>query len=106
MKKIALLFSLFVLALAFQAQAQQSGPVITFKENSKDFGDITQGQQVAHTFVLTNTGNQPLNISNLAATFGCTVPSWPKAPVSFSYTHIKLTKNKRVIAAVSRRLIT
>ena len=63
MKKLALLFSFFVLALAFQVQAQESGPVITFKENSKDFGDITQGQQVAHTFVLTNTGKQPLIIS-------------------------------------------
>ena len=82
MKKIALLFSFFVLALAFQAQVQQSGPVITFKENSKDFGDITQGQQVAHTFVLTNTGTQPLIISNVAATCGCTVPSWPKEPVA------------------------
>jgi hypothetical protein len=77
MKKIALLFSFFVLALASQVQAQESGPVITFKENSKDFGDITQGQQVAHTFVLTNTGKQPL-----AATCGCTVPSWPKEPVA------------------------
>jgi hypothetical protein len=82
MKKIALLFSFFVLALATQVQAQESGPVITFKESSKDFGDITQGQQVAHTFVLTNTGKQPLIISNVAATCGCTVPSWPKEPVA------------------------
>jgi hypothetical protein len=82
MKKLALLFSFFVLALAFQVRAQESGPVITFKENSKDFGDITQGQQVAHTFVLTNTGKQPLIISNVAATCGCTVPSWPKEPVA------------------------
>ena len=82
MKKIALLFGFFVLALAIQVQAQESGPVITFKENSKDFGDIVQGQQVAHTFVLTNTGKQPLIISNVAATCGCTVPSWPKEPVA------------------------
>jgi hypothetical protein len=82
MKKIALLFSFFVLALAIQVNAQDAGPVITFKENSKDFGDITQGQQVAHTFVLTNTGKQPLIISNVAATCGCTVPSWPKEPVA------------------------
>lgn len=82
MKKIALLFSFFVLALAIQVNAQVAGPVITFKENSKDFGDITQGQQVAHTFVLTNTGKQPLIISNVAATCGCTVPSWPKEPVA------------------------
>ena len=82
MKKIALLFSFFVLSLAIQVNAQDAGPVITFKENSKDFGDITQGQQVAHTFVLTNTGKQPLIISNVAATCGCTVPSWPKEPVA------------------------
>ena len=82
MKKLALLFSFFTLALVYQAQAQTSGAVISLKENSKDFGDITQGQQVAHTFVLTNTGKQPLIISNVAATCGCTVPSWPKEPVA------------------------
>jgi hypothetical protein len=82
MKKLALLFSLFTFALVFQAQAQEAGAVITFKQNSKDFGDIVQGQKVEHTFVLTNSGKQPLIISNVAATCGCTVPSWPKEPVA------------------------
>lgn len=82
MKKLALLFSLFTLALVFQAQAQEAGAVITFNQNSIDFGDIVQGQKVEHTFVLTNSGKQPLIISNVAATCGCTVPSWPKEPVA------------------------
>lgn len=82
MKKIALFFTFFILAFANQIQAQDSVPVITFKENSIDFGDIVQGQKVEHTFVLTNTGKQPLIISNVAATCGCTVPSWPKEPVA------------------------
>ena len=82
MKKIALLFIFFIFAFANQVQAQETVPVISFKENSIDFGDIVQGQKVEHTFVLTNTGKQPLIISNVAATCGCTVPSWPKEPVA------------------------
>ena len=82
MKKIALLFIFFILAFANQVQAQETVPVISFKENSIDFGDIVQGKKVEHTFVLTNTGKQPLIISNVAATCGCTVPSWPKEPVA------------------------
>uniref|UniRef100_UPI004048B384 DUF1573 domain-containing protein n=1 Tax=Algoriphagus sp. TaxID=1872435 RepID=UPI004048B384 len=82
MKKIALLFIFFILAFANQVQAQETVPVISFKENSINFGDIVQGQKVEHTFVLTNTGKQPLIISNVAATCGCTVPSWPKEPVA------------------------
>lgn len=94
MKKIALLFSFFVLAFVIQVNAQDSAPVITFKENSKDFGDIVQGQKVEHTFVLTNTGKQPLIISNVAATCGCTVPSWPKEPVAPGKTaEIKVSFN-------------
>ena len=46
MKKIALLFIFFILAFANQVQAQETVPVISFKENSIDFGDIVQGQKV------------------------------------------------------------
>ncbi len=84
MKKLGILFSLFVLAFAFQANAQEAGSaaVIEFKEKSIDFGDITQGDKVSHTFELTNTGSTPLIISNVAATCGCTVPNWPKDPIA------------------------
>lgn len=82
MKKLGLLLTLFAFALVFQAKAQESGAVITFKEKSVDFGDIVQGAKVEHTFILTNSGTVPLVISNVAATCGCTVPSWPKEPVA------------------------
>lgn len=83
MKKLALLFSLFAFALVFHTNAQEaSGAAISFKEKSIDFGDITQGDKVSHTFELTNTGKAPLIISNVAATCGCTVPSWPKEPIA------------------------
>ncbi|MEB2779901.1 DUF1573 domain-containing protein [Algoriphagus sp. C2-6-M1] len=83
MKKLGFLLTVFALMFAFIANAQeQSGAVITFKEKSIDFGDITQGDKVEHTFLLTNTGSAPLIISNVAATCGCTVPSWPKDPIA------------------------
>lgn len=82
MKKLAFLIGFFSLVMVFQSHAQGTGAVITFKENSVDFGDIVQGQKVEHTFVLTNSGKQPLIISNVAATCGCTVPTWPKEPIA------------------------
>ncbi len=84
MKKLGFLLTLFALAFVFQANAQDqaTGAVITFKEKSIDFGDLTQGEKVSHTFQLTNSGTTPLIISNVAATCGCTVPSWPKEPIA------------------------
>lgn len=98
-----LLFLLSVVMVAFAANAQEkntqdkaasNGPVITFEESSKDFGDITQGDKVEHVFKLENTGNAPLVISNVAATCGCTVPNWPKEPIAPGKTaEIKVSFN-------------
>ncbi len=87
MKKLGLLVTVFALVFAFNANAQeQSGAAITFKEKSIDFGDITQGDKVEHTFQLTNSG--------VAATCGCTVPSWPKEPIAPGKTsEIKVSFN-------------
>ncbi|MFC5624060.1 DUF1573 domain-containing protein [Algoriphagus winogradskyi] len=83
MKKLGFLLTVFALVFAFNANAQeQSGAVITFKEKSIDFGDITQGDKVEHTFELTNSGTTPLIISNVAVTCGCTATSWPKEPIA------------------------
>lgn len=82
MRKLGFLLTLFALAVVFNVQAQVAGPVITFTESSVNFGDLTQGDKVSHTFQLKNTGTAPLIISNVAATCGCTVPSWPKDPIA------------------------
>src|SRR5690554_2333028 len=64
------------------ATSQVSGPVITWKESSYDFGDIRQGEKVEHTFVFTNTGNEPLIITNVQVTCGCTTPKgFPRDPI-------------------------
>ena len=57
-------------------------PVITFKENAWDFGTITEGERVEHTFKFKNTGNADLVISSAKASCGCTIPSPPKEPIA------------------------
>ncbi|UCS95780.1 DUF1573 domain-containing protein [Echinicola marina] len=102
MKKLVLMFFVAFAAMAVQAQTETAeakveevkGPVITFEETEKDFGDISQGTKVEHTFKFTNTGTEVLKISNVAATCGCTVPKWPKEPVAPGKSaEIKVTFN-------------
>jgi len=65
------------------AQAQtQSGAVMTFEKDVFDFGTIKQGDKVEHTFEFTNTGTEPLIISEAHGSCGCTVPEWPKEPIA------------------------
>ncbi len=49
-------------------------PEIKFEEEVFDFGKITQGEKVSHSFAFTNTGNKNLIISNAQGSCGCTVP--------------------------------
>jgi hypothetical protein len=82
MKKLFLLTMMAFLVFGLQAQTEKNGAIIDFKEKSIDFGDITQGDRVEHTFVFTNNGDTPLVISNVAVTCGCTAPNWPKQPIA------------------------
>lgn len=84
------LTSLFVLCIAFGVWAQsadpQSEPVngaqITFQESTHEFGDIFQGERVTHTFTYENTGNEPLILSDVRTTCGCTATNWDREPLA------------------------
>lgn len=77
-------FLLITLSLVGFAQetAQLSGPQITFAEKSFDFGEINQGDRVEHVFEFENTGTEPLVLSDVRTTCGCTAPQWPREPVA------------------------
>lgn len=49
---------------------------------SHDFGTITEGEKVEHTFKFTNSGDADLVISSATASCGCTIPNWPKEPIA------------------------
>lgn len=60
---------------------EDNAPSFQFVESKHDFGDVIQGDVVEHYFEFSNVGNQPLVISNIITTCGCTAPTWPKEPI-------------------------
>ena len=62
--------------------AKVSTPNIEMLETSFDFGEIQQGESVTHEFILKNSGDAELIITAAKGSCGCTVPEWPKSPIS------------------------
>lgn len=57
-------------------------PTIDFKTTEHNFGDaVKQHQPVKCDFNFTNNGDQPLVITNVKPSCGCTTPEWPKNPI-------------------------
>ena len=54
---------------------------LEFEAITYDFGQIEEGTVAIHEFVFTNDGDQPLIISSVKASCGCTTPDWTKEPV-------------------------
>ena len=61
--------------------AQNAEPKFKFNESEFDFGTITDGEKVSHTFRFTNVGNADLVITSATASCGCTVPKHSKEPI-------------------------
>lgn len=94
-----------------QTAEKVSGPVIAWEKATHDFGDMAQGDKVEQTFKFANTGNEPLVITNVEVTCGCTLPkNWPRDPImpgskgeitlAFNSTG-KLGKQNKVVTVVS-----
>ncbi len=56
--------------------------MIKFDEDKFDFGELTEGDVVHHSFSFTNAGSNPLIITNAIGSCGCTVPTYPKEPIA------------------------
>ncbi|WP_026902487.1 DUF1573 domain-containing protein [Pedobacter glucosidilyticus] len=79
MKKILIIMAVLVGFIGFTAM-QDNKAEFKFQEETHDFGKIPQGKPVSFTFKYTNTGNEPLIISDISSPCGCTVPEVsPKA---------------------------
>ncbi len=64
-----------------EVKPNPNAPQFKFENELHDFGEIPEGPQATHEFKFKNTGKEPLVLSNVKASCGCTTPSWTKEPV-------------------------
>lgn len=69
-------------ASAQPVSTDASGAEITVDKESHDYGTIQQGANGECYFIITNTGTEPLIISECRGSCSCTVPDWPRAPIA------------------------
>lgn len=86
--------------------AAQLGKV-EFEESAFDFGQVKEGAQVKHTFVLKNTGDAPVILSKVTASCGCTQPEFSKSPVLPGATsEVHVTFNSEGQVGKQQKIIT
>ncbi len=69
---------LFIGLVSFSVNAQAK---IEFKSDTVDYGTIQKGSNGVREFEFTNTGNEPLIVSKVSSSCGCTIPKKPDAPI-------------------------
>jgi len=62
-------------------QVNPNAAEITFTSLVHDYGTLQKGADGNCEFFFTNTGKEPLILSNVTTSCGCTVPSWSKEPI-------------------------
>lgn len=76
MKQLITILCIGLLSFAVDAQAK-----IEFKTDVIDYGTIEKGANGVREFEFTNTGNEPLIISKVSSSCGCTIPKKPEDPI-------------------------
>jgi hypothetical protein len=106
MKKI-LMICMVVLGFAFKASAQtENMPDFKFNEEKHDFGKIPQGTPVTTVFTFTNIGKDPLILTEVRPTCGCTIADYTKNPVKAGETGtIKITYNAAVAMPFNKVIV-
>jgi len=109
MKKFFISFALIVTATLISCAQNAEGdkennPVeITFEETTHDYGTIPLNGDGTYAFEFKNTGKEPLILSNVRSSCGCTVPKWPREPIEVGETgKISVKYNTRTAGKFSK----
>ena len=67
----------------YQSKASSMAPTtVEFANEAYNYGVVTQGEKVTHQFKFKNTGSEPLVLTRVKPSCGCTTPSYSKDPVA------------------------
>jgi len=83
---VAVMFSVAAMAqVEAKSQAEPAknpnAPEITFEKTVHDYGTVAYNGDGKCEFKFTNTGKEPLILTNVRSSCGCTVPKWPREPI-------------------------
>ena len=67
--------------LTVTCTAQDAGSKFKFESKSVKFEKVKAGKILSFDYIFENTGSQPLIITNIKVSCGCTKPQWPKEPI-------------------------
>lgn len=85
--------------------AAEGGAEMKFDSREIDYGVIDQNSEPYRKFTFTNTGDEPLQITNAKGSCGCTVPEWPKEPIFPGETNeIKVRYDTKRIGKFAKRV--
>jgi len=102
LKKVKLLGSLLIVSIMVLRAQNNNGEQkkevnpnaaeIQFDKLVHDYGKIKQNSDGTCEFTFKNVGKEPLILSNVKTSCGCTTPYWPKEPIMPGKTEkIKVT---------------
>lgn len=106
MKKILILCAVILGFTTMTAMIADTQPEFKFETESHDFGKIPQGKPVSFDFKFTNVGDEPLIISNVESTCGCTVPKYTNTPIKKGGTGVITVTFNAAVASTFSKAVT
>ena len=64
------------------AKEKATSTTLTFDKMKHDFGNVKAETENTTEFIVTNTGKNPLILSDVSASCGCTMPQKPEGPIA------------------------
>jgi hypothetical protein len=89
-----------------QEDVKQPVATIVFDSNEFDYGEIEVGSDGLCTFTFTNKGTEPLLLTRVNATCGCTAPSYSKEPIKpGDKGEIKVKYNTNILGPFNKTIV-